>query len=118
MLFCINVEFRELKLQTWYFSKLIPSTGCDIFMVICLHLIKYVIYTYIYIYTHVYIYIHTHIYICIYIYIYTYVYIYTHIYIYIYAYIYIYIYINDLMIFTKKTIHKAVEETRHRTQIK
>ena len=42
MLFCINVEFRELKLQI-YFSQDALFIGCDIFrQVISLHLFKHV----------------------------------------------------------------------------
>ena len=44
MLFCINVEFMGLKLQT-YFSQDVLFIGCGIFLqVIYLHLIKYVFY--------------------------------------------------------------------------
>ena len=40
MLFCINVEFRGLKLQT-HFSRDVLFIGCDVFpQVVCLHLIK------------------------------------------------------------------------------
>ena len=45
MLFCINVEFKRLNLQT-YFSQDLLFIGCNIFpqvMVICLHLIKHVL---------------------------------------------------------------------------
>ena len=44
MLFCINVEFRGLELQT-NFSQDPLLIGCNIFlhvMVICLHLIKHI----------------------------------------------------------------------------
>ena len=41
MLFCINVEFRGLKLQT-HFSRDVLFIGCDIFpQVVGLHLIKH-----------------------------------------------------------------------------
>ena len=41
MLFCINVEFIGLKLQS-HFSQDVPFSGCGIFpQVICLYLIKY-----------------------------------------------------------------------------